>query len=82
MFPYRIDMATQEEIDGDPFGGAGVFLSLPGASGEDILAALERAFGRVIPAVAWAEHGAWADSGAAGLGKDELLAAWHALVAP
>jgi hypothetical protein len=76
VFRYRIDMATQAEIDADPFGGHGVFLPLPGASGEEMLARLECAFGRVVPAVAAPQQGIWADSGSTGMSPEELLSRW------
>lgn len=78
MYPYRIDMATAEELEADPFGGHGVFLPLTNASGEDILIRLEEVFGRVLPAVAAPQQGAWVDSEHAGLGQGELLARWEA----
>lgn len=58
---YAMEVATPEEIHGDPFGGGGVWLPLPGASGETILATLEDRFGAIVPAVASPGLGAWVD---------------------
>lgn len=76
MFPYRIDVATAEELEADPFGGHGVFLAMPDASAEEMMTQLEEVFGRVLPAVASAQQGIWVDTGHAGLDQDELLARW------
>jgi hypothetical protein len=82
VFPYRIDMATAEELDADPFSGHGVFLPMPGASGEAILDALEDAFSAVVPAVASPEKGAWINPAGTGLTGDQAIARWDSLHGP
>lgn len=77
MFPYRIDMATAEELAGDPFSGDGVFLAMPEARAEEMLVRLEMVFGRVLPAVASAQQGIWVDSGHSGISRDDLLGGWE-----
>ena len=61
--PHLFQMTTREEmIADDPFSGEGVFLPCTGP-GEEILEALVRCFGKVVPAVAWDERGAWVHTG-------------------
>lgn len=76
MFPYRIDMATAEELAGDPFGGHGTFLAMPETGAEEMMARLEQVFGRTLPAVADPQRGIWVDTEHAGIGHDELTARW------
>ncbi len=77
MFPYRIDMATDEELEADPFGGDGVFLPGPGNGAEEMLIRLGVIFGRTLPAVASPGKGVWVDAGQAGISADELTARWR-----
>lgn len=60
MLTYRVDQVTDEEATADPFGGHGELLPLDAGAAE-ILDALERAAGAVLPAVAFDRVGAWLD---------------------
>lgn len=74
---YLMQEATAEEIAADdPFGGDGVFLSCA-LDGQEILAALERVLGEVLPAVAWPGLGAWISLRFASITPAEAIALWE-----
>lgn len=75
MTGYRMDASTPEQMAADdPFPGRGVFLPLV-APAEQIMEALDRAFG-IVPAVAWPNRGAWIDPAGMDVTPAEALARW------
>ena len=76
MLSYRIDEATPEEVEADPFGGHGAFLPMDAPAAE-ILAALEEAAGTVLPAVAFEGKGAWLDTRSPGADLPAITARWE-----
>jgi hypothetical protein len=77
---YLVEEETTEGLAGsDPFEGGGAFLGLPGAGAPEILEALERAFGAIVPAVACPGQGAWVDTRGAEGGKSGVVARWESV---
>lgn len=73
---YRMEPLTREQMAAsDPFEG-GVFLSAPGMDCEAILQALELRLGRIVPAVAWNDLGAWVDPGSTGMSAELIRDRW------
>ena len=77
MVYYRVEEETTEGLAAaDPFEGNGAFLAMRAEAGE-ILAALEAAFGRAVPAVACPMAGAWVDTRLLEGNREQVVAAWE-----
>jgi hypothetical protein len=76
LFPYRMDVATEEDLDGDPFGGRGVWLASPGGGATEMLIRLEVIFGETLAAVASPTKGVWVDGRQTRITPDELVRRW------
>jgi hypothetical protein len=73
---YRADPLTREQMAAsDPFGD-GVFLSAPGMDCGAITRKLEQRLGKIVPAVAWNDLGAWVSPGSTGMSADQLRDLW------
>lgn len=73
---YLIEPLTREQMAAsDPFGD-GLFLSAPGMDCEAITRALEERLGKIVPAAAWNDLGAWVSPGSTGMSAELIQDLW------